>query len=77
MLRSEAYAETVATAHVSTPLSFRGPATKIFLAIALYDADKVAHEEAIRNGGVSPSFDQIRLANNPSAHHVLVRSSRS
>lgn len=24
--------------------------------IALYDADKVAHEEAIRNGGVGPVF---------------------
>ena len=24
--------------------------------IALYDADKLAHEEAIRNGGVRPIF---------------------
>ena len=33
----------------------------IFACIALYEADKLAHEEAVRNGGVSPTFPALTI----------------
>lgn len=43
---------------------------------ALYDADKKAHEEAVRNGGVSPfNFAYFWLSSFCAAHFVLVRHS--